>query len=395
MAESNFVDYVKICCRSGKGGRGSAHMRRAKYVPNGGPDGGDGGRGGHVILKGNRNYWTLLHLKYDRHVFAGHGGNGSSSRSFGKDGEDKIIEVPCGTVVYNAETGEYICDITGHNQEVILLKGGRGGLGNWHSKTPTRQTPRFAQPGEPMQELTVILELKLLADVGLVGFPNVGKSTLLSVVSSAKPKIANYPFTTLEPNLGIVSYREGKSFVMADIPGIIEGASEGKGLGLRFLRHIERNSLLLFMVPGDADDIRKEYEVLLSELTKFNPEMLDKQRVLAITKCDMLDEELMQMLEENLPENIPHVFISSLTGMGIQTLKDILWTELNKESNKLETVSRRIIHKNKDVNLLRSELEAMGEDEEIVYEEEENDDFEYEYEEEEWDESLEESKNRK
>ena len=244
MAESNFVDYVKIYCRSGKGGRGSVHMRREKYMPNGGPDGGDGGRGGHVILRGNRNYWTLLHLKYDRHVFAEHGGNGSKNKSFGKDGADKVIEVPCGTVVYNAETGEYVCDVTEHGQEVILLKGGRGGLGNWHFRTATRQAPRFAQPGEPMQEMTVILELKLLADVGLVGFPNAGKSTLLSSVSAARPKIANYPFTTLEPNLGIVSYHEGKSFVMADIPGIIEGASEGKGLGLRFLRHIERNSLL-------------------------------------------------------------------------------------------------------------------------------------------------------
>ncbi len=383
MAESNFVDYVKIYCRSGKGGRGSAHMRREKYIPNGGPDGGDGGRGGHVILRGNRNYWTLLHLKYDRHVFAGHGGNGSRNRSFGKDGEDKVIEVPCGTVVYNAETGEYICDITEHEQEVVLLKGGRGGLGNWHFKTATRQAPRFAQPGEPMQEMMVILELKLLADVGLVGFPNAGKSTLLSVVSSAKPKIANYPFTTLEPNLGIVSYRDGKSFVMADIPGIIEGASEGKGLGLRFLRHIERNSLLLFMVPGDTDDIRKEYEVLLNELATFNPEMLDKQRVLAITKSDMLDEELMEMLSEQLPENVPHVFISSLTGIGIQQLKDILWTELNSESNKLETVaSERIVHKNKDVRFLQNELKAMGEDEDITYVDEEDiEDLDYEYEE--------------
>jgi GTP-binding protein len=323
-------------------------------------------------------------LKYDRHVFAGHGGNGSSSRSFGKDGEDKTIDVPCGTVVYNAETGEYLCDVTEHGQEVVLLKGGRGGLGNWHFKTATRQAPRFAQPGEPMQEMTVILELKLLADVGLVGFPNAGKSTLLSVLSSAKPKIANYPFTTLEPNLGIVSYRDHKSFVMADIPGIIEGASEGKGLGLRFLRHIERNSLLLFMVPGDADDIRKEYEVLLNELTKFNPEMLDKQRVLAITKSDMLDEELIQMLEENLPENVPHVFISSLTGMGLSALKDLLWTELNSESNKLESVSQRIVHKNKDVKLLQSELQAMGEDGEIEFDDEEADDFDYEYEED-WD----------
>ena len=283
MAESNFVDYVKIYCRSGKGGRGSTHMRREKYCPNGGPDGGDGGRGGHIILRGNRNYWTLLHLKYDRHAMAGHGESGSKNRSFGKDGADKVIEVPCGTVVYNAETGEYLCDVTDDGQEVILLKGGRGGQGNSHFKTATRQAPRFAQPGEPRQEMTVIMELKLLADVGLVGFPNAGKSTLLSAISAAKPKIADYPFTTLEPNLGIVSYRDGKSFVMADIPGIIEGASQGKGLGLRFLRHIERNSLLLFMVPADSDDIRKEYEVLLNELRTFNPEMLDKQRVLSIT----------------------------------------------------------------------------------------------------------------
>ena len=386
MAESNFVDYVKIYCRSGKGGRGSMHMHRAKYVPNGGPDGGDGGRGGDVILRGNRNYWTLLHLKYDRHAFAGHGGNGSKCKSYGKDGEDKIIEVPCGTVVYNAETGEYICDVTEHEQEVILLKGGRGGLGNWRFRTATRQAPRFAQPGEPMQELTVILELKLLADVGLVGFPNAGKSTLLSAVSSARPKIANYPFTTLEPNLGIVSYRDGKSFVMSDIPGIIEGASEGKGLGLRFLRHIERNSLLLFMVPGDTDDIRHDYEVLLNELATFNPEMLDKQRVLAITKSDMLDEELIEMLEENLPTDIPHVFISSLTGMGIPMLKDILWTELNSESNKLAAIIKedKLVHRPKDLSKLPQELKDMGEEEEIEFiddwdeeEYEEFDDFEY------------------
>ncbi len=389
MAESNFVDYVKIYCRSGKGGRGSAHMRREKYIPNGGPDGGDGGRGGHVILRGNRNYWTLLHLKYDRHVFAGHGGNGSRNRSFGKDGEDKIVEVPCGTVVYNAETGKYICDITEHGQEVVLLKGGRGGLGNWHFKTATRQAPRFAQPGEPMQEMIVILELKLLADVGLVGFPNAGKSTLLSVVSSARPKIANYPFTTLEPNLGIVPYREGKSFVMADIPGIIEGASEGRGLGLRFLRHIERNSLLLFMVPGDADDIAREYDILLNELARFNPEMLDKHRVLAITKCDVLDDELIAMLAEHLPEHVPHVFISSLTGMGIQELKDLLWKELNSESNKLESVaSKRIVHRNKDVTLLKDELQAMGEDEDItdVNEDEIEDLEDYDLEDDDWDE---------
>ncbi len=389
MAESNFVDYVKIYCRSGKGGRGSMHMHRAKYVPNGGPDGGDGGRGGDVILRGNRNYWTLLHLKYDRHVFAGHGGNGSKCKSFGKDGEDKIIDVPCGTVVYNAETGEYICDVTEHDQMVTLLKGGRGGLGNWHFRTATRQAPRFAQPGEPMQELTVIMELKLLADVGLVGFPNAGKSTLLSAVSSARPKIANYPFTTLEPNLGIVPYREGKSFVMADIPGIIEGASEGKGLGLRFLRHIERNSLLLFMVPGDTDDIRREYEVLLNELATFNPEMMDKQRILAITKSDMLDEELIQMLGEHLPEDVPHVFISSLTGQGIQELKDLLWVALNSESNKLAGIVRddKLVHRPKDMSKLQQELREMGEDEEIEFiddwdedeeEWEELEDFEYE-----------------
>ncbi len=377
MAESNFVDYVKMYCRSGKGGRGSTHMRREKYIPNGGPDGGDGGRGGHVILRGNRNYWTLLHLKYERHAFATHGGNGSKNKSFGKDGEDRIIEVPCGTVVYNAETGEYICDVTEHGQEVVLLKGGRGGLGNWHFRTATRQAPRFAQPGEPMQELTVIMELKLLADVGLVGFPNAGKSTLLSVVSAAKPKIANYPFTTLEPNLGIVSYRDGKSFVMADIPGIIEGASEGKGLGLRFLRHIERNSLLLFMVPADADDIANEYQILLNELANFNPELLDKQRVLAITKSDMLDEELMEEIEKTLPD-IPHLFISSITGMGISTLKDLLWVELNKESNKIErsVKAENIVHRAKDITKLQAELKEMGEDEEFDYADYDDDDIE-------------------
>jgi GTP-binding protein len=360
-------------------------MRREKYVPNGGPDGGDGGRGGHVILRGNRNYWTLLHLRYDRHSMAGHGESGSKNKSFGKDGEDKVIDVPCGTVVYNAETGEYICDVTDHGQEVILLKGGRGGQGNWHFRTATRQAPRFAQPGEPMQELTVIMELKLLADVGLVGFPNAGKSTLLSTVSAAKPKIADYPFTTLEPNLGIVSYRDGKSFVMADIPGIIEGASEGKGLGLRFLRHIERNSLLLFMVPADSDDIRNEYDILLNELKTFNPEMLDKQRVLAITKSDMLDEELMDEIRPTLPEGIPSVFISSITGLGIAELKDILWEELNKESNKIEG----IVHRSKDVSRLQQELQDMGEDEVLDFEyeeEEDDDDLDYEYEEEDWEE---------
>ena len=364
MAESNFVDYVKIFCRSGKGGRGSAHLRHDKYIPNGGPDGGDGGKGGSVILKGNRNYWTLLHLKFERHAFAENGGNGGSNKCFGKDGKDVTIEVPCGTVAYDAETGEYLCDITDDGQEVVLLKGGRGGLGNWHFRTATRQAPRFAQPGEPAQELMVVLELKLLADVGLVGFPNAGKSTLLSAISAAKPKIANYPFTTLEPNLGIVSYREGKSFVMADIPGIIEGASEGKGLGLRFLRHIERNSLLLFMVPGDTDDIKREYDILLNELAQFNPEMLDKQRVLAITKCDLIDEELMSMLEPNLPADIPHVFISGVSGLGLQQLKDILWKELNSESNKLDATwkTEHIVHRSKDAGELHNELVAAGAD---------------------------------
>ena len=330
MAESNFVDYVKIYCRSGKGGRGSTHMRRAKYVPNGGPDGGDGGRGGHVILRGNRNYWTLLHLRYDRHIMAGHGESGSKNRSFGKNGEDKVIEVPCGTVVYNAETGEYICDVTEHGQEVILLKGGRGGLGNWHFKSATNQTPRYAQPGEEGAEGSFILELKVLADVGLVGFPNAGKSTLLSVVSAAKPKIANYAFTTLEPNLGIVEVRDGKSFVMADIPGIIEGAHEGRGLGTRFLRHIERNSVLLFMVPADSDDVRRDYEILLGELTQYNPELLDKQRLLAVTKCDMLDEGLLEEMKSHLPEGVPSLFISSVSGLNIARLKDMLWEALQR-----------------------------------------------------------------
>lgn len=381
MAESNFVDYVKIYCRSGKGGRGSVHMHRAKYMPNGGPDGGNGGRGGHVILRGNRNYWTLLHLRYERHVFAGHGGNGGKNKSTGSDGEDRYIDVPCGTVVYNAETGEYICDVTEHGQEVMLLKGGRGGLGNWEFRTATRQAPRFAQPGEPMQEMLVILELKLLADVGLVGFPNAGKSTLLSSVSSAKPKIANYPFTTLEPSLGIVSYRDNQSFVMADIPGIIEGASEGKGLGLRFLRHIERNSLLLFMVPGDTDDIAHEYEVLLNELETFNPEILDKQRILAITKCDMLDEELISLLEDTLPQDVPHVFISAVTGQGIMQLKDLLWAAMNSESNKLHDIqAERIVHKNKDLSFLRSELADLGEDEDLYdFEDDADDDLELDW----------------
>ena len=382
--ESNFVDYVKICCRSGKGGRGSMHMHRAKYVPNGGPDGGDGGRGGHVFLRGNHNYWTLLHLRYERHVFATHGGNGGKNGSTGADGEDRYIDVPCGTVVYNAETGKYICDVTEDGQVVMLLKGGRGGLGNKHFATSTNQAPRFAQPGEPMRELTIILELKLLADVGLVGFPNAGKSTLLSALSSARPKIAGYPFTTLEPSLGIVSYRDGQSFVMADIPGIIEGAAEGRGLGLRFLRHIERNSLLLFMVPGDTDDIKREYEILLNELKQFNPEMLDKHRVLAVTKCDLLDEELIEMLKETLPQDLPVVFISAVTGFGLEELKDVLWNELNAESNKLAalTAEDSLVHRDKDMTRFAEEMAEEGEDDDIEYVDiddiEDLDDFEYE-----------------
>lgn len=360
--ESNFVDYVRIVCRSGKGGRGSMHLRHVKYQPNGGPDGGDGGKGGSIILRGNHNYWTLLHLRYQKHVFAEHGGNGGRDKCHGKDGRDVYIDVPCGTVVYNAETGKYVCDVTYDGQEVVLLKGGRGGLGNFQFRTATRQAPRFAQPGEPMQEMTVILELKLLADVGLVGFPNAGKSTLLSALSSAKPKIANYPFTTLEPSLGIVGYREAKSFVMADIPGIIEGASEGKGLGLRFLRHIERNSLLLFMVPGDTDDIKREYEVLLHELQHFNPEMLDKHRVLAVTKSDLLDEELIEMLQETLPTDLPVVFISAVAGTGLDELKDVLWRELNNESNKLQGIIAEdtLVHRDKDLASFQQEIMAEG-----------------------------------
>lgn len=339
---SNFIDYVKIFCRSGKGGSGSTHFHREKYIPKGGPDGGDGGRGGHIVLRGNKNYWTLIHLKYARHIFAGNGGNGGSSRSFGKDGEDKIIEVPCGTVVHDAKTGEFICDVTEDGQEVILLKGGRGGLGNWHFRTATNQTPRFAQPGEPMQERTVILELKMLADVGLVGFPNAGKSTLLASISAAKPEIANYPFTTLVPNLGIVPYRDNRSFCMADIPGIIEGAHEGRGLGLRFLRHIERNAILLFMIPADCDNIKKEYEILLNELQQYNPELTEKQRILAITKCDMLDNDLIKELEKELPTEIPSVCISSLSGLHLAELKDLIWKTLNENPVKKEISHRPI-----------------------------------------------------
>lgn len=329
MAESNFVDYVKIFCRSGNGGPGSRHMRREKYIPKGGPDGGDGGRGGHVIVRGNAQMWTLLHLRYQRHVFAGHGESGGKQCSFGADGDDVVIEVPLGTVAKDAETGEFLFEITHDGETHLLAKGGRGGLGNTHFKSATNQTPRFAQPGEEGEEGWKILELKVLADVGLVGFPSAGKSTLLSVVSAAKPKIADYPFTTLVPNLGIVSYRDQQSFVMADIPGIIEGAHEGKGLGLRFLRHIERNSMLLFMVPADSKDHRKEYNILLNELEEYNPELLDKERFLVISKSDFLDEELKKEISHEL-QDIPHDFISSVTGQGIQRLKDKIWQILNR-----------------------------------------------------------------
>lgn len=330
MASTNFVDYIKTFCRSGAGGKGSAHLHRDKRTIKGGPDGGGGGRGGHVLIRGNRNYWTLIHLKYKRHVFAGDGENGSENRSSGADGEDVIIEVPLGTVARDAETGETICEITEDGETRILVKGGRGGLGNWNFKSATNQTPRYAQPGEPRVERAIIMELKVLADVGLVGFPNSGKSTLLSVVSAAKPEIANYPFTTLVPNLGIVNYRDNRSFVMADIPGIIEGAHLGKGLGIRFLRHIERNSILLFLVPADSENIRQEYNILLNELKQYNLELLDKKRILAISKCDFLDKELIAELEKDLPD-IPYVFISSVAGTGITELKDMLWKTLNEE----------------------------------------------------------------
>ncbi len=327
MADSNFVDFIKIYCRSGKGGPGSTHMRREKYIPKGGPDGGDGGRGGHVIARGNRNLWTLIHLRYKKHIMAGHGASGSGALKSGADGSDVYVEVPLGTIVKDEETGEIICEITEHDEEKILVKGGRGGLGNNNFKTSTNQTPRYSQPGEDAVEARFNFELKVLADVGLVGFPNAGKSTLLSVISAAKPKIADYAFTTLTPNLGIVSYRDNKSFVMADIPGIIEGASEGKGLGIRFLRHIERNSTLLFMIPADSEDIAEEYKILLKELETYNPELLDKKRLLAITKSDMLDDDLIKEIKSDLP-SIPYIFISSITNANIQELKDMIWEQL-------------------------------------------------------------------
>lgn len=329
MADSNFIDYVKIFCASGNGGDGSMHLRREKYIPKGGPDGGDGGRGGHIILRGNPQYWTLIHLKYRKHIKAEHGEAGSGNLCKGKNGKDIILDVPLGTLVRDAETGEKLLEVVEPGEEKILLKGGRGGLGNAYFKSATNQTPRYAQPGEPGSEGWFILELKVLADVGLVGFPNAGKSTLLSKLSAAKPKIADYAFTTLEPNLGIVQYYDDQSFVMADIPGIIEGAAEGKGLGLRFLRHIERNSVLLFLIPADSNDIAEEYGILLGELGKYNPELLHKQRLLAVSKCDMLDDVLKEQLEPTLPKGIKTVFISSLTGEGLKQLKDMLWKVLN------------------------------------------------------------------
>lgn len=366
MQQTNFIDYVKIYCRSGKGGAGSMHFHRAKYLPKGGPDGGDGGRGGHIILRGNRNLWTLLHLKYQRHLFATDGGNGGESRSFGKDGEDKIIEVPLGTVCYDGDSGEFLAEVREHGEDIVLLKGGRGGRGNWHFRTATNQAPRYAQPGEPATERNIILQLKVLADVGLVGFPNAGKSTLLSVLSAAKPEIADYPFTTLTPQLGIVSYRDNRSFCMADIPGIIEGAAEGKGLGLRFLRHIERNSVLLFMVPVSSENIAKEYNILLSELEKYNPELLTKARMLAISKCDMADQEMLKKAEKTMPKDISHVFISSVSGQGIEQLKDMLWQELEKEENQVIEISHLPI----DIKKIESEdsgAETEQEEQHTIY----------------------------
>ena len=331
MADSNFVDYVKLFLASGDGGAGSTHLHREKYIAKGGPDGGNGGSGGHIILRGNAQFWTLIHLKYRKHIKAKPGENGGKSLMTGANGEDIYLDVPLGTVAKNAETGEVLFEITEDKQEQIIVKGGRGGLGNAFFKSATLQTPRFAQPGEPRQEGWFILELKILADVGLVGFPNAGKSTLLSTVSAARPKVADYAFTTLEPSIGIVSYRDDKSFVMADIPGIIEGAHEGRGLGHRFLRHIERNSLLLFLVAADSNDIATDYKTLLRELKLYNPELLDKERILAISKSDMLDEELMKEIKRHLPRKIPHIFISSVTGYNITELKDLIWKELNKE----------------------------------------------------------------
>ncbi len=367
MAESNFIDYVKILCRSGKGGAGSRHFHRAKYIPKGGPDGGDGGRGGHIILRGNSHMWTLLPLRYQRHIFATDGQAGGADRSTGKDGEDRIVDVPVGTAVFDAETGGFLCEITEDGEEVKLLRGGKGGLGNWHFATSTNRAPRYAQPGQPAIEKSVVLELKLLGDVGLVGFPNAGKSTLLSAISAAKPKIGDYPFTTMEPSLGIVNYRGDKSFVMADIPGIIEGASEGKGLGLRFLRHIERNAVLLFLIPADSDDIRRDYEILLNELREFNPDLADKSRVQDISKSDMLDEELREEIAKELPEDVPSVFISAVTGQGLTELKDLLWREINSEDNQ---VKQTLTHRDLDVR------HRVEEEDNFIFQQEDEEDEE-------------------
>ncbi|MBR8785430.1 GTPase Obg/CgtA [Porphyromonas levii] len=363
MAESNFVDYVKIVCRSGRGGAGSSHFRREKYIPKGGPDGGNGGRGGHVYIRGNRNYWTLIHLRYARHIFATDGEHGSSKNSTGKDGQDVYIDVPLGTVIYDAETGEFVCEVREHDEVIMLLQGGLGGLGNTNFATPTNQAPRYAQPGQPAREMTIVMQLKMLADVGLVGFPNAGKSTLLSIVSAAKPKIADYPFTTLEPNLGIVNYRDGRSFVMADIPGIIEGASDGKGLGLRFLRHIERNSALLFIVPADTEDIAKEYEILLNELEQYNPELMVKNKILGISKSDLIDAELQEMLLPTLPEGVEHVFFSAVTGKGVQELKDLIWRSIT--INNFHEVSP-MVRQNMNLTLVGKEFK----EDKFYYEEE-------------------------
>ena len=380
MADSNFIDYVKILCRSGKGGAGSRHYHRAKYVPKGGPDGGDGGRGGHIILRGNRNMWTLLPLRYKRHVFATDGESGGAGRSFGRDGEDRIIEVPVGTAVFDAEDGRFLCEITEDGEEIKLLRGGKGGLGNCHFATSTNRAPRYAQPGQPAIEKAVVLELKLLGDVGLVGFPNAGKSTLLSAISAAKPKIADYPFTTMEPSLGIVQYRGDKSFVMADIPGIIEGASEGRGLGLRFLRHIERNAVLLFLVPADSADIKRDYEILLRELKEFNPELMDKSRVLAVSKSDMLDDELREAIAAELPTDLPTVFISAVTGQGLTELKDLLWREINSEDNRaVSTITHRpldVRHRVEEEDNFIFEQTPVEEDEDMLLTDEDwNDEF--------------------
>ena len=360
---SNFVDYVKVTCRSGRGGPGSTHFRREKFVPKGGPDGGNGGRGGDIYVRGNRNNWTLIHLRYDRHIFATNGGAGGGKKKSGFDGEDVYIDVPLGTVLYNGDTGDYICEVREHDEVIRILKGGRGGLGNVNFATATNQAPRYAQPGEPGEEMTIVMQLKMLADVGLVGFPNAGKSTLLSALSAARPKIADYPFTTLEPNLGIVEYHDGRSFVMADIPGIIEGAAEGRGLGLRFLRHIERNSVLLFVIPADTEDIEREYQILLGELQRYNPEMMDKNRVLGISKADLIDAELKELLEPTLPTDLPHCFFSAVTGEGVRELKDLIWHSITV--NNFHEVSP-LVERNMHLTLAGIDLE----DEDVIYFEE-------------------------